>query len=293
MRKIVERLLRQAGIELEKVVEAANGAEALAALQSNGVDLILCDIHMPVMDGLEFVRQIATVETAKGVDIVMLGNAWTVTPIAQAETPVATKTRKPSPAAVLKRMVVKSVDPRLQPSFHPECVFDGNSRIRRDFLEPHPAIECDRILHCRCNRIQTHALIAYDARLRDYAFYKHPAQASAAIGRPHVQPLHFADTGFQSAQCNASGGVACVPGKQQSPARRDVGAGKAFQLLIETLEAQAEAERTAIFEKEAASLFDVFGDSGLNQFDLAPIVLTRNVLNRIAFAVSGDGHWRP
>jgi two-component system, chemotaxis family, chemotaxis protein CheY len=72
MRKIVERSLRQAGIELEKVVEAANGAEALAALQSNVVDLILCDINMPVMDGLEFVRQVATVETAKGVPIVMI-----------------------------------------------------------------------------------------------------------------------------------------------------------------------------------------------------------------------------
>jgi two-component system chemotaxis response regulator CheY len=72
MRKIVERSLRQAGLELEKVVEAANGAEALAALQDNVVDLILCDINMPVMDGLEFVRQVAAVETAKGVPIVMI-----------------------------------------------------------------------------------------------------------------------------------------------------------------------------------------------------------------------------
>jgi len=72
MRKIVERSLRQAGIELEKVVEASNGVEALAALQSNVVDLILCDINMPVMDGLEFVRQVATVQSAKGVPIVMI-----------------------------------------------------------------------------------------------------------------------------------------------------------------------------------------------------------------------------
>ena len=120
MRKIVERSLRQSGIELEKVVEAANGAEALAALQSNVVDLILCDINMPVMDGLEFVRQVATVGIAKGVDIVILGNAWTVTPIAQSATPTETateikKTAKPSPAAVLRPTVVKSVDPRLQP----------------------------------------------------------------------------------------------------------------------------------------------------------------------------------
>ena len=53
MRKIVERSLRQAGIELTKVFEAGNGAEALGVLKVNQVDLILCDINMPVMDGLE------------------------------------------------------------------------------------------------------------------------------------------------------------------------------------------------------------------------------------------------
>ena len=72
MRKIIERSLRQAGIDLEKVVEAGNGAEALGALRANPVDLILCDINMPVMDGLEFVRQMATVENARGVPVVMI-----------------------------------------------------------------------------------------------------------------------------------------------------------------------------------------------------------------------------
>ncbi|MFY9561135.1 MAG: response regulator [Terriglobales bacterium] len=72
MRKIVERSLRQAGIELEQVFEASNGAEALGALRDHAVDLVLCDINMPVMDGLEFVRQAARVESAKGVPIVMI-----------------------------------------------------------------------------------------------------------------------------------------------------------------------------------------------------------------------------
>ena len=84
MRKIVERSLRQSGIELEKVVEAANGAEALAALQSNVVDLILCDINMPVMDGLEFVRQVATAETAKGIPIVMITTEGSESHVVQA-----------------------------------------------------------------------------------------------------------------------------------------------------------------------------------------------------------------
>ena len=86
MRKIVERSLRQAGIDLDKVVEASNGAEALAALQTNTVDLILCDINMPVMDGLEFVRQVHTVESAKGVPIVMITTEGSESHVVQALT---------------------------------------------------------------------------------------------------------------------------------------------------------------------------------------------------------------
>jgi len=84
MRKIVERSLRQAGIDLEKVVEAGNGAEALGVLRDNPVDLILCDINMPVMDGLEFVRQIGSVESAKGVPIVMITTEGSESHVVQA-----------------------------------------------------------------------------------------------------------------------------------------------------------------------------------------------------------------
>jgi two-component system chemotaxis response regulator CheY len=72
MRKIVERSLRQAGIEIAEVFEAGNGAEALTVLQTNKVDLVLCDINMPVMDGLEFIKKLPTVENGKGVPVVMI-----------------------------------------------------------------------------------------------------------------------------------------------------------------------------------------------------------------------------
>ncbi len=84
MRKIVERSLRQAGVELEQVIEASNGAEALSALQNNTVQIILCDINMPVMDGLEFVRQVHTVESAKGVPIVMITTEGSESHVVQA-----------------------------------------------------------------------------------------------------------------------------------------------------------------------------------------------------------------
>lgn len=49
MWKIVERSLRSAGLALAAVFEAGNGVEALGLLKENRVDLILCDINMPVM----------------------------------------------------------------------------------------------------------------------------------------------------------------------------------------------------------------------------------------------------
>jgi len=72
MRKIVERSLRQAGLELEEVKEASNGAEALTEVQKTNFDLILSDINMPAMDGLEFLRNLANVPSAKSVPVVMI-----------------------------------------------------------------------------------------------------------------------------------------------------------------------------------------------------------------------------
>ena len=72
MRKIVERSLRQAGIGLDQVLEAGNGSDALDLLRRQKVDLVLSDINMPIMDGLEFVREIAKVENARGVPVVMI-----------------------------------------------------------------------------------------------------------------------------------------------------------------------------------------------------------------------------
>jgi two-component system, chemotaxis family, chemotaxis protein CheY len=72
MRKIVERSLRQAGLESLVVFEAGSGIEGLEILQSKTVDLILSDINMPLMDGLEFVRQLRSQQLAPGIPVVMI-----------------------------------------------------------------------------------------------------------------------------------------------------------------------------------------------------------------------------
>lgn len=77
MRKVIERALRQAGLELTEVLQASNGEEALQTLRdshatSNPLALILSDINMPVMDGLQFLETRQQEKLAEGVPIVMI-----------------------------------------------------------------------------------------------------------------------------------------------------------------------------------------------------------------------------
>lgn len=72
MRKIVTRSLRQAGLDFDQIVEASDGVEALKTLETEKIDLILSDINMPNMDGLEFLRQKATIDAIKGIPVIMI-----------------------------------------------------------------------------------------------------------------------------------------------------------------------------------------------------------------------------
>ena len=57
MRKIIMKTIRQADLPIsEEIAEAGNGQEALSMLHQTPVDIILCDINMPEMNGLEFLE---------------------------------------------------------------------------------------------------------------------------------------------------------------------------------------------------------------------------------------------
>lgn len=58
MRNIIKRTIEMSGFEVGVFFEANNGQEALDVLSQDWVDIILTDIHMPVMDGVTFLRNI-------------------------------------------------------------------------------------------------------------------------------------------------------------------------------------------------------------------------------------------
>ncbi|NOZ57905.1 MAG: response regulator [Calditrichaeota bacterium] len=74
MRKIILRNLRMAGVDVEKCYEARHGFEALYHLSKDDVDLILSDINMPEMDGLEFIRKVREMDLSKRVPIVVISS---------------------------------------------------------------------------------------------------------------------------------------------------------------------------------------------------------------------------
>ena len=58
IRKILQRVLRQTGMAIKDIHEAGDGQEALALLKTQKVHLVLSDINMPNMDGLQLLAAI-------------------------------------------------------------------------------------------------------------------------------------------------------------------------------------------------------------------------------------------
>ncbi len=72
IRKILQRVLRQADVPLGEVYEAADGLDALKVLDTQKVSLVLADINMPNMDGLQLLRKLKEDEQWKNLPVIMV-----------------------------------------------------------------------------------------------------------------------------------------------------------------------------------------------------------------------------
>jgi two-component system chemotaxis response regulator CheY len=72
MRKIIMRTVRMSGLEFERTEEAGSGVEALEKLQGGPVDVILCDVNMPEMNGTEMVKKARELPHCSETKIVMV-----------------------------------------------------------------------------------------------------------------------------------------------------------------------------------------------------------------------------
>lgn len=72
MRKVIAKTIRLSGFRIGEYLEASNGREALEVLDNEWVDLILSDIHMPVMDGFGFIRFLKEKEICQDIPVVFV-----------------------------------------------------------------------------------------------------------------------------------------------------------------------------------------------------------------------------
>jgi len=72
LRRAVRRAVVQAGVGEDAIREASNGAEALAVVEALDIGLVLLDLHMPVMDGVQFLRELRDRGNPRAIDVVIV-----------------------------------------------------------------------------------------------------------------------------------------------------------------------------------------------------------------------------
>jgi two-component system chemotaxis response regulator CheY len=72
MRAFVRRVIDLSGFEVDTCLNAGNGAQGLALLEQQAVDIILTDINMPEMNGEEFLRRIEEHDKYRTIPVVVI-----------------------------------------------------------------------------------------------------------------------------------------------------------------------------------------------------------------------------
>lgn len=71
IRSMVKRIVRMIGLDVGEIYEAANGIQALAQLGDHEVAVILVDINMPTMNGIQLLTRIKRSERLRDIPIVI------------------------------------------------------------------------------------------------------------------------------------------------------------------------------------------------------------------------------
>ena len=107
IRKILQRVLRQTGMAIRTIHEAGDGQEALAVMNAHKVDLVLTDINMPKMDGLQFLASVKASAQWRQVPVVMITTEGGETKVGEAvKLGAAGYVRKPFTADQIKEKLV-------------------------------------------------------------------------------------------------------------------------------------------------------------------------------------------
>lgn len=114
IRKILQRVLRQTGLSIGSIYEAGDGEQALEALRLHPVRMILTDINMPKMDGLQMLAAVKANAAWAGIPVVMITTEGGETKVGEAvRLGAAGYVRKPFTADQIKEKLAGILEPAL------------------------------------------------------------------------------------------------------------------------------------------------------------------------------------
>ena len=72
MRTVVKKIVGLTGLEVNQILEADNGRKALDVLGGSWVDVVILDINMPEMNGLELLQRMSEEPLMKNIPVLMM-----------------------------------------------------------------------------------------------------------------------------------------------------------------------------------------------------------------------------
>ena len=85
MRAVIRKIISLSGFNVDQLYEAQNGLEGLEVLSKHWVDIILSDINMPEMNGIEFLKCLKADNLYKEIPVVFVTTEGSKERILEAE----------------------------------------------------------------------------------------------------------------------------------------------------------------------------------------------------------------
>ena len=115
IRKILQRVLKQTGMIIGEIYEAGDGQEALELLKTKAVSLVLSDINMPKMDGLQLLAALKNSPEWRHIPVVIITTEGGEAKVAEAlKLGAAGYVRKPFTAEQIKEKLAGILEPAMQ-----------------------------------------------------------------------------------------------------------------------------------------------------------------------------------
>jgi two-component system chemotaxis response regulator CheY len=80
-RKAIRRIIEMTSLEVGTILDAENGQQALELLGQGGVDLVLADLNMPQMGGVDMIHRMWANEATRSIPVVVISTESSTTRI--------------------------------------------------------------------------------------------------------------------------------------------------------------------------------------------------------------------